>query len=230
MNHNDAALALFWRCDAVVFDLDGTLVQTLEGLHQALNDALGAHGFAPVSANLVRASMHGGFLGSVLAALEGCTVVERHQVLVLETYRARYRELMLSRSLVYAQVREVLQAQQARGCRLAVCSNRDESLAIELLQGVGLRGAFDAIVGLREGSEPKPKPDLLLRSLRELGVVASRSLMVGDSAADVGCAAAVGVPCLVFEGGYGADSLGPSVTGTRFSSYQELLLARPQSA
>jgi phosphoglycolate phosphatase len=230
VNHNDAALALFWRCDAVVFDLDGTLVQTLEGLHQALNDALGAHGFAPVSANLVRASMHGGFLGSVLAALEGCTVVERHQVLVLETYRARYRELMLSRSLVYAQVLEVLQAQQARGCRLAVCSNRDESLAIELLQGVGLRGAFDAIVGLREGSEPKPKPDLLLRSLRELGVVASRSLMVGDSAADVGCAAAVGVPCLVFEGGYGADSLGPSVTGTRFSSYQELLLARPQSA
>ena len=103
-------------------------------------------------------------------------------------------------------------------------------MAIELLQGVGLRGAFDAIVGLREGSEPKPKPDLLLRSLRELGVVASRSLMVGDSAADVGCAAAVGVPCLVFEGGYGADSLGPSVTITRFSSYQELLLARPQSA
>jgi phosphoglycolate phosphatase len=230
VNQNDAALALFWRCDAVVFDLDGTLVQTLDGLHQALNEALCAHGFAPVSANLVRGSMHGGFLGSVRAALEGRTVVQRHQVLVLETYRARYRELMLSRSLVYAQVRDVLQAQQARGCRLAVCSNRDESLAIELLQGVGLRGAFDAIVGLRAGSEPKPKPDLLLRSLRELGVVASRALMVGDSAADVGCAAAVGVPCLVFEGGYGADNLGPSVTSTRFSSYQELLLALPQSA
>lgn len=215
--------ALFWHCDAVVFDLDGTLVQSLDGLHLALNEALGLHGFSPVLPDLVRASMHSGFAGSVKAALQGVPDAGKHEPAVLAAYRSRYRELMVARSAVYPAVREVVQAQQARGCRLAVCTNRDESLAHELLQGLGLSACFGAIVGLRKDDEPKPHPSLLLRSLQILGIPPGSALMVGDSAADVGCAAAADVPCLVFDGGYGADGLQPRADNARFSSYEQLL-------
>lgn len=224
-----SAHALFWRHDAVVFDLDGTLVQTLDGLHQALNEALGAHGFAPVLPELVRSSMHSGFAGSVQAALRGAADASRHQETLLAAYRARYRELMVARSAAYPAVHEVLQAQRARGCKLAVCTNRDEPLALELLQGLGLDVYLSAVVGLRDGDEPKPHPGLLLRSLQALNTPPGHALMVGDSAADMGCAAAAGVRSLLFDGGYGADDLPAGQHHTRFSGYRQLLLAQALS-
>lgn len=221
----------FWQRDAVVFDLDGTLVQTLDGLHHALNEVLAAQGLAGVSLDLVRNSMHGGFAGSVQAALRGIPGAGRHEASVLSEYRLRYRALMVNRSVAYPKVHEVLDAQRARGCRLAVCTNREESLALELLQGLGLNACFHAIVGLREGDAPKPDPGLLLRALHAMGVdhlaAPGRVLMVGDSATDVGCAAAAGVACLVFGGGYGADGLPPTAGHARFSTYSQLLRARP---
>lgn len=218
--------ALFWRCDAVVFDLDGTLLQTLLGLHKALNDVLRIHGFAPVSPELVRSSMHTGFAGSMQAALRAVPNAAQHHAALLAAYRARYRETMVAQSAVYPGVHEVLQAQRARGCKLAVCTNRDESLALELLEGLGLDVYLSAVVGLRDGDEPKPHPGLLMRSLEALDIGPGHALMVGDSAADVGCAGAAGVPCLVFDGGYGADALPSGERHARFSSYGELLQAR----
>lgn len=67
---------------------------------------------------------------------------------------------------------------------------------------------------------------MLLRSLQALDIAPGHALMVGDSAADVVCADAAGVPCLVFDGGYGADSLPPVARYARFASYDELLRAR----
>ena len=220
------AKALFWHCEAVVFDLDGTLVQTLEGLHLALNEALQAHGLAPVARELVRESMHGGFVTSVQAAMrciQASPPGKEHEADIVAAYRARYRELMLTHSAVYPQVHDVLDAQRHRGARLAVCTNRDEYLVHELLDRLDLSGAFDAVVGMSEGLEPKPHPRLLLRSLQALGVAPARALMVGDSAADLGCAAAASVPILLFEGGYGAAELrsGDCIAG--FASYRELL-------
>jgi phosphoglycolate phosphatase len=218
--------ALFWCCDAVVFDLDGTLLQTLHGLHQALHDVLGTHGFAAVSSELVRSSIHTGFAGSVQAALQAVPNATRHHAALLTAYRARYRETMVAQSAVYPGVHEVLQAQRARGCKLAVCTNRDEPVAMELLEGLGLDVYFNALIGLRDDDEPKPHPGLLLRSLKALNIAPGHALMAGDSAADAGCADAAGVPCLVFDGGYGADSLPPAARYARFASYGELLQAR----
>ena len=210
----------------MVFDLDGTLVQTLDGLHLALNDALVSQGLTSVAPELVRSSMHTGFAGSVQAALRAVPDAQRHRAALLAAYRARYRETMVAQSAVYPGVHEVLQAQRARGCKLAVCTNRDEPLALELLEGLGLDVYFNALIGLRDDDEPKPHPGLLLRSLAALDIPPGRALMVGDSAADAGCADAAGVPCLVFDGGYGADALPPAARYARFASYGELLHAR----
>lgn len=216
---------LFWHCEAVVFDLDGTLLQSLHGLHQALNDVLGIHGLPLVSSDLVRRSMHTGFGGSVQAALQAVPNSSERQAGLLAAYKTRYREIMVAQSAVYPGVHEVLQAQRARGCKLALCTNRDEALAQELLEGLGLANYFSAVVGLRDGDKPKPDPSLLMRSLELLRVLPRQAVMVGDSAADVGCASAAGVPCLVFEVGYGADALAPGEGHSRFSSYSELLRA-----
>lgn len=221
------AAELFWNCGAAVFDLDGTLVDTLDGLHIALNEALRDHGLSSVDQDHVRRSMHGGFEGSVQAALQGAPDASGRGSAVLQSYRERYREIMIERSVAYPGVHEVLERQRARGCRLAVCTNRDEPMALALLGGLGLRPFFDAVVGLRQGIEPKPHPRPLLLGLQALNIAPGNALVVGDSEVDVACAAAVGVPCLVFDGGYGADGLEASDGSGRFASYPSLLDARP---
>lgn len=217
---------MFWRCDAAVFDLDGTLVDTLDGLHAALNEALLGHGAAPVDRQCVRRSMHGGFEATVRSALERSHGAEQRADGVLCAYRARYRSLMVDRSVAYRSVREVLEHQRARGCRLGVCTNRDEPLAVELLEGLGLRPLFDVVVGLRAGVEAKPHPRMLLHALQALSTAPATGLMVGDSEVDVACAAAAGVPCVVFSGGYGAEALAAAGRVRRFDSYASLLRER----
>lgn len=220
---------LFWRCDAVVFDLDGTLAQTLEGLHVSLNEVLCEHGYRPVLQDDVRVSMHGGFAASVQSALRGIDVGAESVAAVTEAYRARYREKMITTTTLYPRVREVLEAQRARGCRLAVCTNRDELIAVELLEGLGLLPYFSSIVGLSEGSEPKPHPMSLNRTLEVLGTGPNHALMVGDSIVDIACATSAGMPCLLFEGGYGAMDLPPNISVSRFCTYEDLLRERSSS-
>jgi phosphoglycolate phosphatase len=222
MNSNE----LFWRCDAVVFDLDGTLAQTLDGLHVSLNEVLCEHGYRPVSQDEVRGSMHGGFAASVQAALKGIDVGGCSEAAVTEAYRARYREKMIAKTTLYPGVWEVLEAQRIRGCLLAVCTNRDELMAVELLEGLGLLPYFSSIVGLSEGSAPKPNPMPLIRALDVLGIGANHALMVGDSIVDVACAMSADMPCLLFEGGYGATELPPNLNVSRFCTYEDLLRER----
>lgn len=217
---------LFWRCRAAVFDLDGTLVDTLDGLHVALNEALAAFDAPPVDLPGVRQAMHGGFEATVRSLAGRGPAAQQHAPGILRAYRANYRRVMLQRSRPYPSVQDVLEQQKQRGCRLAVCTNRDESLAEELLDGLGLRPWFDAVVGLREGVEAKPHPRMLHNVLQALAVSPSSALMVGDSQADVACARAAGVPCLVFDGGYGAEGLQDVPGVGRFASYPALLRSR----
>lgn len=220
------AAQLFWSCSAAIFDLDGTLVDTLDGLHEALNAALREHGFASVGRGQVRRSMHGGFEASVRAALQDEPGDDARGAAVLASYRTHYLASMLQHSRAYPAVREVLDGQRARGCRLAVCTNRDEPIALALLEGLGLRSFFEVVVGLSPGIEPKPHPRALRLALQGLAVGPGDALMVGDSNVDAVCAAAAGVRCLIFEGGYGAGGIDAGTVIGRFSSYAPMLQAQ----
>jgi phosphoglycolate phosphatase len=220
------AARLFWSCSAAIFDLDGTLVDTLDGLHESLNAALREHGLSSVSRAQVRRSMHGGFEASVRAALHDEPGTDARRAAVLDSYRAHYLASMLQRSEVYPTVRDVLDGQRARGCRLAVCTNRDEPVALALLEGLGLRAFFEVVVGLRPGIEPKPHPRTLQLALQRLAAGPDEALMVGDSSVDAACAASAGVPCLLYTGGYGAGSVAAGTVSGRFSSYASMLRAR----
>jgi 2-phosphoglycolate phosphatase len=200
---NRDACALFWSLPYRVFDLDGTLVDTLPDLTDSLNDALADMHLPSVDASLVRASLHGGLEGSVDAAIARLGVRTEVRGALLDAYRRRYEAGVLIRSSVYDGVRELLQALGDERAQTAVCTNKPESIAIQVLDGLGLLEYFKVVVGGDSCSAKKPDPLPMRYALANLGGSPEQALLVGDSDVDAMCARAAGVPLLWYTGGYG---------------------------
>jgi phosphoglycolate phosphatase len=124
-------------------------------------------------------------------------------------------------------VSELLARLHDRGHRIAVCTNKSERLARELLDRVGLARFVRTVVGADTCGRRKPDPAPLRLALGRLDAAACEAVLVGDSVVDRDCAGAAGVCCLIFEGGYGAtQAQGP----LRFADYEGLLSAEPAFA
>jgi phosphoglycolate phosphatase len=216
---------LFWSRSARVFDLDGTLVDTLPDLARALNAALLDLGLPPVPAPLVRQSLHMGIEGSVDAALQSMQAPAALHDLLLARYHVHYDDTPALLSRPFPGVHELLQRLQARGDRLAVCTNKPQVLAQRVLGMLGLAPFFGTVVGADTCDHSKPHPAPLLHAIGALGASRAQTLLVGDSAVDLACAEAAGVDCLLFAGGYG-DVTHPH----RFDSWTQLLQREPLPA
>lgn len=218
-----AAAALFWSARAVVFDLDGTLVDTLPDLARCLDQALLDEGLPAAGPALVRRSLHGGLEGSVDAALAGGMAVFRRAA-VLARYRALYDADPARASRPFAGVVPLLQRLRQRRCPMAVCTNKTEATARRVLQRLGLAEGLDVVVGADTCGRRKPDPAPLRLALAMLRTDADQALMVGDSPVDRDVACAAGLRCLIFGGGYG----GPGLEDLpRFDDYRQLLAADP---
>ncbi|MDH4392122.1 MAG: HAD-IA family hydrolase [Aquabacterium sp.] len=215
--------SLFWSRAVRVFDLDGTLVDTLPDLTRALNVALSDLGLPEVDSALVRASLHAGLEGSVDAALVAAGAPAALTDMLLARYRLHYDALLSEQSLPYPGVPELLEQLRLRGDRLAVCTNKQEPQALRLLGSLGLAAYFSSVVGADTCGQRKPHPAPLLHAIGALGGTCVQALMVGDSVVDLHCAQAAGVDCVLFAGGYGTGAEGPV---SRFESYAELLAAQ----
>jgi phosphoglycolate phosphatase len=211
---------LFWSRRFRVFDLDGTLVHTLNDLAGALNQAVREMGFKPVPTTLVRASLHAGLEGTVAAAVTYLRLPHEVQAPMLARYRRRYAEGLVLRSTPYDGVPEMLAHLSARGDAMAVCTNKPERQAEDLLVALGLRRHFAVVVGGDTCGECKPHPAPLRRALVRLGAAPSESLLVGDSNVDNACAQGAGVPHVWFTQGYGAP---PATYPWCLDSYRALL-------
>lgn len=221
------AAALLWSARATVFDLDGTLVDTLPDLAVSLDAALVESGLPAVGPAVVRLSLHGGLEASVQAALQVLGVAPTRYDEVLTRYHRLYDAAPARHSRVYRGVSQLLARLQDRGHRIAVCTNKSERLARELLDRVGLARFMRTVVGADTCGRRKPDPAPLRLVLSRLEAAACEAVLVGDSAVDRDCAGAAGVCCLIFEGGYGeAQAQGP----LRFADYESLLLAEPALA
>jgi phosphoglycolate phosphatase len=198
-----AAMAGF-PFDTIAFDLDGTLVDTAPDLRHAVNHALARIGREPVSEDAIRRMVGGGTRAMLTRALDatGGPVGEA-------TYRELYAELIAhyerhtaDESRPYPGCLAALEALEARGCRLAVATNKLEYLARKLLEELGMTRRFDCILGgdtLGPGRS-KPARDMLDEALRLTG--GRRLAMVGDSSFDVRAARAAEVPVVVLAVGY----------------------------
>lgn len=219
------AAALIASRTALVFDLDGTLADTVADLWLALNAALQDCGLATVEEELVRGSLHGGLEGTARAAINRLQAQEGALWAVREAYARRYRERAHSSSALYAGVRQLLDGCAERHALMAVCTNKTRAEALTLLERLGIANRFSCVIGGDSTPLPKPHPAPLLRVLQELGAQAHESLLIGDSHVDAQCAQRAGVDFIFHEAGYGSPDGARHPVAARFRSYRELVKA-----
>lgn len=213
---------------AVVFDLDGTLCDSLPDIGQALNGTLVAAGLAPLDRAVV-ATMVGGGAGTLIeralrhhGQAHGAVRINA----LLDDFLVRYRARPCAKTVLYEGAREVLEGLQARGLKLGICTNKPADLTDLVLDALGIRPLFGSVVAASKALPPKPAPDMLLAVLAGLAVPPQCALMVGDSAADLGVARAAGVACILLEHGYSAEpvrSLGADAVYPDFNSLKAAL-------
>jgi phosphoglycolate phosphatase len=188
----------------VVFDLDGTLVDTAPDLIETLNVVFARDGLPPVEYAAARDMIGGGARRMIEMALklEGRTladgVVDRMFADFIEYYAAHIAD----RSQPFPGLDAALDRLAARGCRFAVCTNKLEGLSRLLLEALGLTSRFVAICGQDTFGIQKPDPEILRRTIEAAGGEMQRAVMVGDSGTDIATARNAGIPVVAVDFGY----------------------------
>jgi phosphoglycolate phosphatase len=221
----------------MVFDLDGTLVDTAPDLMASLNAVLAEEGLAPITLATTR-SMIGGGARALLArgfAASGVSLAEPNLSRLFERFIDIYRSRIARESRPFPGAAEALETLSGQGARLAVCTNKRTGLSVELLDALGLARWFAAIVGADGVPAPKPDPRHVVAAIERAGGRIERSVMVGDSRSDALAARAAAVPLVLVDFGYSdvpASSLRPDVLISHFDALPTacarlLGLARP---
>ena len=190
----------------IVFDLDGTLVDTAGDLVATINAILGREGMAPVDFDTAVAMVGSGarvMLQSAFTA-QGRSLTPEKLEALFEDFLAHYDEHLVDTSRPYPGVEAALDRFIAGGWRLAVCTNKTHRPALKLLGLLGLAERFAAITGQDTFSFRKPDPRHLTETIRRAGGDIADAVMVGDSATDVDTAIAAGVPVVAVTFGYSA--------------------------
>ena len=210
----------------LVFDLDGTLIDTVPDLANALNEVLREHGYPPFPPREVQA-MVGDGLPALLArgfAARGANAAET--AIALPRFLSLYEANAANLSRPYPGVTETLVELRRRGYRTAVCSNKAQRPTLAVLNGLGLLPLFDGIAGGDHFAVRKPDPGHLLGLIAELGGQPERAAMIGDNENDAAAAHAAGVTLLLMRYGYARSdpaTLDPAVLLDRFTDLPQAL-------
>jgi phosphoglycolate phosphatase len=193
-----------FRPKAIVFDLDGTLVDSAPEIAAALNASVATIGLDPFPLEDVHSFIGGGATVALRRGLasRGATIDEATFDGVLERFYEVYAEVSKAGNGLYPGVKETLQALRTRSLPLGICTNKAESIAAIAVPALGIGSYFSAIVGARDDLPRKPAPDMLLAALTQLGARPEDALVVGDSRSDVGAARAAGCPVIAVSYGY----------------------------
>jgi phosphoglycolate phosphatase len=188
----------------VVFDLDGTLVDTAPDLAATLNMVLASEGVPPVPYAAARNMIGSGARRMIERGLtaEGRTFTSVMVDRLLEDFIEHYAAHIADRSRPFPGVEDAMDKLAACGCRFAVCTNKYEQLSRLLLDALGLSPRFAAIAGQDTFGIRKPDPEVLRRTIRMAGGDLAHAVMVGDSAIDIETARSAGIPVVVVSFGY----------------------------
>ena len=178
----------------LLFDLDGTLLNTITDLHHAVNHALAAYGFPTHSEAAVMRMVGNGIRSLVTRATPGGEG-NPHLEAVLAEFRRYYELHKNDHTAPYDGIIEMLDALAAVGYVPAVVSNKIDS-AVKGLCSETFPGRIAYALGDTEGIPRKPEPDMVYAALRALGVEPSDAYFIGDSEVDVVTARNAGIPCL----------------------------------
>ena len=204
MHLNSSALHQALDIDAVMVDLDGTMVNTLGDFAESLNRMLADLGLPAIAAESIEPMVGKGsenLIRSVLAHV-GAADVDALYPRAWQRYEHHYLALNGQFADLYPGVREGLQALRAMGLRMACLTNKPLSFARPLLAAKGLDGFFDCVFGGDSFPRKKPDPMPLLETCKALGSQPARTLMIGDSSNDAQAAHAAGCPVVLMTYGY----------------------------
>jgi phosphoglycolate phosphatase len=208
----------------VVFDLDGTLIDTAPDLIDTLNVTLKRQGLQPVAYDKARPMIGGGtrrMIERALAAEIGSAAkadVDRMFKDFIEYYAAHIAD----RSRPYPELEEALDHLAASGHRLAVCTNKLEWLAVKLLNTLDLARYFACICGQDTFEVMKPNPEILLGTIRRASGDPKYTVMVGDSGTDISTARNANVPVVAVDFGYTEVPIESLYPDRIISSYVDL--------
>jgi phosphoglycolate phosphatase len=186
--------------DAVLFDLDGVLVDSRVPFARSINGALVAHGLPPRPAH----ELHG-YLGPPIHETFQALVGDRSILQqCVDSYRTLYREMAARETLVFPGITEILE-DLSNALPLLVATSKPRALAEPLLDALDLRGYFDAVIGPGLDDESEQKSVTVKRAIEELPSGA-RAVMVGDRRYDVIAAHANGIPAIGVLWGIGSEA------------------------
>jgi phosphoglycolate phosphatase len=188
----------------IVFDLDGTLVDTAPDLISTLNLILAKEGLPPVAYDTARQMIGGGARGMIARALEaeGRTGAKADLDRMFGAFIEHYAAHIADHSRPFPGLEATLDGLAAEGRRLAVCTNKLEWLSIRLLDTLQLSRHFATICGQDTFGMQKPDPEVLRRTIVRAGGTPDRAIMIGDSGTDIRTARAEAVPVIAVDFGY----------------------------
>lgn len=210
--------------EAVLFDLDGTLLDSAPDLAAAANRMRVRRGLAPLEPFALRSLASSGARGMLRGAFEIAPTHAEYEAHRLE-FLAEYEADLMGETRAFAGVPELLHALEVRGLPWAVVTNKAERLTWPIVRQLGWLARAGAVVCGDTTSHPKPHPAPMHEAARRLGVCASRCLVVGDDRRDIESGRAAGMLTAVAAYGYLGDHPDPDAWGAdvRFNEPTDLL-------
>ncbi len=206
----------------LIFDLDGTLVDSYEAITESLNHALERLGLPPRRPEVVR-----GMVGLGLEVLIGQAAGEDKITEGVRLFRRHYARICVEKTRLLPDVRPTLQSLQRRGFRMAVATNKPIRFTKRILATLAIRNHFDCLMGPEEVTHLKPHPEMVFRILRHFGCSREQTVFVGDMVVDVETSRSAGVRVLVLPTGSQKrqflEKAGPDGIVDRFSELPAVL-------
>ena len=203
------------KITTVVFDLDGTLLDTLQDLADSVNYALRTHGLPERTTAEVRQMLGNGIRYLMEHAVPAGMVPEAFEP-VFDTFRTYYVDHCLDKTQPYDGILPMLDSLRRHGLRMAIVSNKLDAAVQELNERFFAR-YVDSAVGESETVRRKPNPDGVLEAIRRLGSTPDEAVYVGDSEVDFATARNAGVPCITVLWGFRDEDFLRSVGATTFA-------------
>ena len=212
------------RVRAIVFDLDGTLIDSYRAIASSLNHARQRFGMPPLDSEAIRMRVGRG-LGVVVAELVGTDRVER----AVLHFREHYARVYVEETSALPGVRDTLERLHRAGFAMAVASNKPACFSRPILDSLGMLPYLTSVQGPDLVASHKPDPAMIHRCLEELAVGPAEAVYVGDMVLDVESAARAGLPLLLVPGGSSTPEQLQETEETVLSSFTDLLDLLPRS-
>ncbi|MBS9720744.1 phosphoglycolate phosphatase [Tianweitania sp. BSSL-BM11] len=211
----------------IVFDLDGTLVDTSPDLLAALSHALKDTGLPPIDPKVFHAYLGMGSRAMIERAFRQANQpldADQHEKLIT-TFLQHYTDNIPGTSQPFPGVLDAMKRFADAGWTLAICTNKFEKLSHALIEGLGIHAQFAANCGADTFAWRKPDPRHLLSTIEQAGGDPARAVMVGDSKTDIDTAKAAGIPVVAVDFGYTDLPVATYEPSIVISHYDELTIA-----